>query len=178
MVLRILTRAPHDVRISNAIHSKKQKKTEKNVILLRNWNTIKIFAESWKSRKFLLYSSSLAKLVFFLFFSFFSHESYSASLQHVVPLWKSSIQYKHTLFQRCKKRPVRATHIWDPYTRGSKKAPKKVPKKSFRRAWISDCYIHLHFAKTKKSYKARPAAILEGQDGECAPHRSHRTIYN
>ena len=86
MVLRILTRAPHDVRKSNVIRMKIQKKTEKNKILLRISYKKKKIAENRKSRKKKLYIQSLAKLVFFLFFSFFSHESYSVSLQHVVPL--------------------------------------------------------------------------------------------
>ena len=144
MVLRILTRAPHDVRKSNVIRMKIQKKTEKNKILLRISYKKKKIAENRKSRKKKSYIQSLAKLVFFLFFSFFSHESYSVSLQHVVPLWKSSIPYKHSLFWRRKKRPVWANYIWDPYTRGSKKAPEKS------RFFLNLCPVSL-ISKKKRS---------------------------
>ena len=77
-----------------------------------------------------------------------------------------------------KSAPSERKCIGYPYTRGLEKSLKKVSKKASRRAWISDCYIQLHFAKSAKTYKAKPDAILEAQHCERAPLRSHRVIYN
>ena len=157
---------------------RKKRKNKKNTSFAKDCIYDFFFRDFRFSAIFFSYMISLAKFCFFPFFSEFSCELHLISLHHVVHLWESSIPYKHSLFWRRKKRPVWATHIWVPYTHSSKKAPKKTSKKSFRRAWISAFYRQLHFVKTKKSYKARPAVILAGQDGECAPHRSQRTIYN
>ncbi len=56
----------------------------------------------------------------------------------------------HT-FVTLQKKCLRSTILYDIHTRAApKNLPKKVLKKAFRRAWISDCYIQLHFVKSTK----------------------------
>ena len=56
----------------------------------------------------------------------------------------------HT-FATMQKKALLSTILYDIHTRAApKNHPKKVLKKAFRRAWISDCYIELHFVKSTK----------------------------
>ena len=88
------------------------------------------------------------------------------------------MKWAHT-FATLQKVPLPTTSVLDILIQaGPKNHEKKVSKKAFRRAWISDCHIQLHFVKSAKTYKAKPDAILEAQHCERAPLRSHRVIYN
>ena len=54
-------------------------------------------------------------------------------------------------FATLQKKPLLSIVTYEILTRaGPKNHPKKVPKKAFRRARISDCYIQLHFVKSTK----------------------------
>ena len=54
-------------------------------------------------------------------------------------------------FAALPKTPLLSIVTYEILTRaGPKNHPKKVPKKAFRRARISDCYIQLHFVKSTK----------------------------
>ena len=59
--------------------------------------------------------------------------------------------YTSTHFCDVAKKLLLGTILYDSHTRAApKNHPKKVPKKAFRRARISDCYIQLHFVKSTK----------------------------
>ena len=80
----------------------------------------------------------------FLLFRFFSHPSYSVSLTAFGALVQILI---HT--QDFTVKPLLSTKTYEILTpAGPENHPKRVPKKAFRRAWISDCYIQVHFVKT------------------------------
>ena len=100
------------------------------------------------------YRNPYKKLVFFYIFWLFGMNPYPDPYS----LWcscENRQSYTSTHFCDVAKKSLPSTIVYDILTRAApKNLPKKVLKKAFRRAWISDCDIELHlFKKSRKKCK-------------------------
>ena len=99
----------------------------------------------------LFYMKSLQNLLLFFVFLLFSYPSYSVSLTACGALERILIHTQDFTFATLQTKPLLSTKTYEILTpAGPENHPKRVPKKAFRRAWISDCYIQVHFVKTTK----------------------------